>query len=217
MTSTFNGAERQQMLSLISTRKFLEDVGLNNPGALNFGSDTLSEIVDNIEKLALDQSEEGNLLKSQLRNHIIRFSNNDDILGISNKDKVIYDTPQRVTRVAQASFGNSQEIIKQINEGHLEEGAKSLGKWAKNFGLQFIGGNNLPEQHTVLGDAIYWQLKRLDNNLDLSIKVPFTQRQVGIDLRLKGEDVASTKNLLKAWGTKRIAPLMATLVYIQLV
>lgn len=201
---TFTGDERKKATSFIAVRKYLEDIGLSLPESTDdTAEDGAAKLISNIAKVISDNSEEGQLLKEQIGEHIARNSSVAEELKINAKDTISYATDQRTARMPVGQ--KFLEMIGAINEGNFDKAIeKGIG------GLkQFIAGSDMPENHTILSDLVYFPLHRLNNELEGNYTIPFTKKKLLIDLGLKGKDAASTKSLLKAWATKRIGAVMA--------
>lgn len=214
LTESLSGQSQRQAKELNVARKYLEILGFpfesKNKAGEHISTLSIDEVVKHLSEFAADNSEESQLIKSQLQEFIARNSLTDiDEFKISAKNQIFYKPSNMMVLNNSVGAQEALDIIKNINEGHLEQAGENMANFGKRFFSQFVAGAGSPQNFTKFSVLPYFLLNRVNEEMHLEFRVPFTKKHVDLDLRVKGEGARSAGSLIKTWGMKRILPVMA--------
>lgn len=216
LEKTLTGNELREAREIHATRSFLERLGFPFESRNKTGNRVenipvnISQILDNLKTIAEDNSESGQLLKNQIQEFIERNSiKGVDDMKISVKNQIFYNPSKMIVLNRASGKKEALNIIKSLNEGHIEQAGEQIIDAVPGFFKQFFAGASSPENFTTASIPSYFLLSRPNNDFKAEFNIPFTNKHFSIDLRVKGEGARSTGRLLKTWGLKRILPAMA--------
>lgn len=205
---SFQGMKKDEVTELIAGREYLRRLGLSFIHSDNEGSTgrEFEKLSDGILDLINSNDKDSILIKEIVSRHFSTFGRDIEEYSTSSKDKVYYRTSNRmaIKKMNIPTMSELKDILNDINSTHFEKAAEKGGRVLTDFLMQFVSGPGNGKHFTSASIAPYYLLNRL--HMGLKGEIPFTNYKY--DFTLNSRDTRTTKDLIKNFGLKRVAPVI---------